>query len=140
MRSGETSKGVANIAWISLPKAIASSRAPIPLQRIANSSPPILAAEPRPFIALARRSATCLENLVSDRMAVNVVDGLEAVQIDQAQRERLAGFCCASYSLGEQALKAAPIGQPGQIVGERDRHRRLPRLLGDALLLGDHEP
>ena len=45
-----------------------------------------------------------------------------------------------SDPVGEQALKAAPVGQPGQIVGQRYGHRRLPRLLGDALLFGDHEP
>ena len=71
---------------------------------------------------------------------MNVVDGLEAVQIDQAQCERLAGLRCDDDPVGEQALKAAPVGEPGQIVGQRDGHRRLPRLLGDPLHFGDHQP
>ena len=71
---------------------------------------------------------------------MSVVDGLEAVEIDQAQCERLAGLLCDADPVGEQALKAAPVGEPGQIVGQRDGHRRLSRLLGNALHFGDHEP
>ena len=80
------------------------------------------------------------ENIVSDGMPMKVVYGLEAVQIDQAQCERLPRFRCGCYPVGEEALKAAPVGQPGQIVGERYGHRRFSRLLGDALHFGDHEP
>ena len=70
---------------------------------------------------------------------MSVIDGLEAVQIDQTQREGLAGLRCRPDPVGEQALKAAPVGQPGQVVGQRYGHRRLPRLLGGALPFGDHE-
>ena len=43
---------------------------------------------------------------------MKVVDGLEAVQIDQAQCERLAGLRSGSYSIGEQALKQRRLGSP----------------------------
>ena len=72
-------------------------------------------------------------------MSVSVVDGLEAIEVDQSEREWLAGLRSGPDPVGEEPLKAAPVGQTGQIVGQRDSHRRLPRLLGGALLLGDEE-
>jgi hypothetical protein len=64
---------------------------------------------------------------------------LKPSRFDQAQREWLAGLRFRLDLVGEQALKIPPVGQPGQIICQRDPHRRLPRLLGDALLLCDHE-
>ena len=72
-------------------------------------------------------------------MSVRVVDRLEAVQIDETECKGLAGLGCSPYCVGEQAVKTAPVGQPGQIVGQRYGHRRQPRFLRDALLFGDHE-
>jgi hypothetical protein len=62
--------------------------------------------------------------MVSSRMPMSVVDGLEAVQVDQAKCERLAGLCRGYDPVGEEALKAAPVGEPGQIVGQRDGVRK----------------
>ena len=70
---------------------------------------------------------------------MSVVNGLEAVQIDQTQCERLAGLLCDYDPVSEQALKAPPVGEPGQIVGQRYGHRRFSRLLGNPLHFGDRE-
>ena len=106
---------------------------------MANSSPPILAAEPRPCHRFHEPLGDLSENLISSGMPMNVVDGFESVEIDQTEREWLAGLRCGPDPVGEQALKAAPVGQPGQVVGQRYGHRRLPRLLGGALAFSDHE-
>ena len=103
-----------------------------------------VAADPRGGATPIHRSGEPVgdlpEDIVSGRMPMSVVDGLEAVEIDQAQCERLAGLLCDDDPVSEQALKAAPVGEPGQIVGQRDGHRRFSRLLGNPLHFGDHEP
>jgi hypothetical protein len=55
------------------------------------------------------------------------------------QREGLAGLRRGPDPVGEQVLKAASVGQPGQLVCQRDGHRRLPRLFGGALAFSDQK-
>jgi hypothetical protein len=66
-----------------------------------------------------------------------IVDRLESVEVDKADGERRSRSC--PDPVGELALKAAPVGQSGQIIGEGDGHRRLPRVFRRALFFGDGE-
>ncbi len=64
-------------------------------------------------------------------MAVNVVDRLEAVEIEEADGERLAGLDPG----GEQRLHPTPVRQRRQIVGIGDGGRGFFRLLRSPMLL-----
>ena len=83
--------------------------------------------------------ADLLQNRVADRMPVNVVDRLEAVEVEQADRERLRARLSRVDAAGEQRLKTAPVGEPGQIVGVGDGGGGLPGVFRGAVHFGDHE-
>ena len=65
-----------------------------------------VAADPRgratPVHNLGEPVGDLLQNPVSNRMTMNVIDGLEAVKIDQAQCERFARLLCGFDAIGEQ--------------------------------------
>jgi hypothetical protein len=61
-----------------------------------------------------------LQQLVADRVAERVVDGLEAIQVDEHHRGALAVAVAERERLREAVLQQAAIGQRGErvVVGE----------------------
>ena len=85
----------------------------------ANSSPPRRARSSparSSFVQFARSPA---QQLVADRVAVDVVDVLEAVEVEDQQRERRAVARVAGDVHAEALLEAAAIEGPGQVVRAR---------------------
>ena len=83
----------------------------------------------------ARRERT--QHLVADRVAVRLVEELEAVDVEQQQREALAGRA----HVAQPRQQRAAVGQAGQlVVGGLVQHRRggvvLRGLVADDHLLG----
>ena len=81
------------------------------------------------------------QQLVAGRMAVNVVDRLEAVEVDAEDGERLAGVGGAGDGAGEMVVEHRPVGQAGQrvVIGEVGDPRRRFLALGD-VADGEHLP
>ncbi len=52
-------------------------------------------------------------------MAVGVVDGLEVVEVEHDQPERMVIAPNLLDLGGQQLLEAAVVGQPGQLIGDR---------------------
>ena len=67
----------------------------------------------RPHERLSRR----LQRLIAGPMAVDVVDALEMVEIDDQQRRRQGDAVDAGDRLLGGGKESAPIGEAGQIVG-----------------------
>ena len=79
-----------------------------------NSSPPSRDTMPSPPISPTKRMAVSFQNHVAGGMSEDIVDRLEAIQIDQADDRR---FVRRSPSLALQfAKKAAAVGKAGQLV------------------------
>ncbi len=49
-----------------------------------------------------------------------VVDVLQAVEVDEEERERLAGAAAHAHRLPAELEEAAPIVEPGRFVEERE--------------------
>ena len=65
-----------------------------------------------------------LQPLVAGLVAEPVVDLLEAVEVEQDERQRVAGAADALQLAGEVLLEGAVVAQPGQRVGDRDAGAR----------------
>ena len=79
----------------------------------------------------------CAQHVVADRVAVRLVEELEAVDVEQQQREALAGRA----HVAQPGQQRAAVGQAGQLVmGGLVQHRRggvvLRGLVADDHLLG----
>ncbi len=57
---------------------------------------------------------------VARGMAVGVVDGLEAVEIDHQQRERLAAALRPRAFLGQPLQQMAAVADAGEVVEQRE--------------------
>ena len=57
---------------------------------------------------------------VAGGMAMGVVDGLEAVEVDHQQRERLAAALRARAFLGQALHQMAAVADAGQVVEQRE--------------------
>ena len=57
-----------------------------------------------------------LQQLVSNRMPVSVVDRLEAIEIEHHQRAGPLRIAIAGERVGQRHVHPPPIGEPGQIV------------------------
>ena len=83
----------------------------------------LVAAEPGDRVALADAFLQALGELhqqqVADVVAERVVDLLEAVEVEQQQRQRLAGARRGAQRLGQAVLEQQAVGQPGQRVVHR---------------------
>ena len=93
-------------------------------QRIAASGDDhdeLVAAEPADLAAVARDLHQALadldQELVAGRMAERIVDVLEAVEIEQRDRRRLA---VAAQEAPQLLLKGKAVGKPGELVVVRD--------------------
>ena len=83
--------------------------------------------------------ADLFQDRVADLMPVNVIDRLEAVEVEQAHGEGPGAVLARADSAREQRLKEAPVGETGEIVGVGDRGRGFPRVLGGLVHTGDDE-
>ena len=97
----------------------------------------LVAAEPRDRVDLAHAAAQPLrhltQQLVAGRVAERVVDLLEAVEIDQQQREALAVAALARERVLDAVAQQHAVGE----TGERIVMRHVGDLVGAALALGD---
>ena len=79
-----------------------------------NSSPPSRATVSVSRVQALMRCATSCSNLVAGGMAEPVVDFLEAVQVDEQQRQRQAGARRMLEFVFEPFAKQAAVRQVGQ--------------------------
>ena len=83
----------------------------------------LVAAEPREQVLVAhvrpKRWATWQQQLVAALMAQDVVDLLEAVEVEEQQSEAVVEADGAASSRAELFVEAAAVGQPGQLVVQR---------------------
>ena len=97
----------------------------------------LVAAEPRHRIDLAHAAAQPLrhvmQQLVAGRVAERVVDRLEAVEVDQHQREALAVAALARERVLDAVAQQHAVGE----AGERVVMRHVGDLVGAALAFGD---
>ena len=96
----------------------------------------LVAAEPERLAALAEAGRHLREDAVADRVAVPVVDLLEVVDVEQAERERDASLLRLVEVVLEALVEVAVVAEPGQRVGERQAHR-LQRAVHRALVERD---
>ena len=113
-----------------------------PLNAVTNDGE-LVAAHPGGVAATPHRGGEPVADLLQDRvsslMPVNVVDRLEAVEVDETDREGLCPRLSRLGPIGQERQKKASIRQPGQIVRIRDRCRGLPPFLRGAMHVGDRE-
>src|SRR6266478_3331186 len=88
-------------------------------KRAMNSSPPYRATTESRRDWLARSCTTCLSTS-SGAVAPAVVDGLEAVEVEQDQRERLLIAGRAAHLFVEPEHQVAPIVAVGERILERE--------------------
>ena len=69
-------------------------------------------------VTSSKRAATCSEQLVADVVAEVVVDLLEAVEVDQQQRERVARARLPRQGVVEPVAEERSVGEAGQPVVE----------------------
>ena len=98
----------------------------------------LVAAEPEGLAVLAQAPADAGEHTVADRVPVEVVDPLEVVHVDHAERERLVVGLGAEQLVLQPLLEAAVVAEPAQRVGQREPHRA-QRLVRRALVERDRE-
>ena len=80
--------------------------------------------------ALDQARAQLAQQLVAVVVAQRVVDLLEAVQVQQHHRKRLAGAAGASQLVLELGAEALAVGEAGQLVGVGDALELLAAALG----------
>ena len=96
----------------------------------------LVAAEPEGLAALAEAGGDLREDAVADRVAVAVVDLLEVVDVEKAEREREALLLRLVQVVLEALVEVAVVPEPRQRVGERQAHR-LQRAVHRALVERD---
>ena len=83
----------------------------------------LVATEPGDGVAGPDRAAEPLRHpdhqLVPDRVTEGVVDHLEVVEIDEQQGQRTQAAPVLLQGVGHPVGEQRPVGQPGQLVGER---------------------
>ena len=80
----------------------------------------LVAADARHGVAGAQRLGEsprdCLQQLVADRVPERVVDGLEAIQVDEDHRRAAVAFARRRQRVVEALVQQPPVGQAGQRV------------------------
>ena len=114
------------------------------LGRLVEDDAELLAAVARADVGFARARDQDLRQLgqhrVALQVAVRVVDLLEVVEVDHQERDALVVAPRPVHLLQEALRQGAPVGQLGQLVGERVLLLRLEQLGvadGDRALRGD---
>ena len=79
-----------------------------------------------------------LQHDVADRVAMDVVDRLESIEVQHANRERGVRGRWISHPVAEQDLKMAAIGEPSEVVGVGHLGRGEFGFLRQLALLRDH--
>ena len=98
----------------------------------------LVAAEPEGLAVLAQLGRELGEEPVAFGMAVEVVDALEVVDVDQAEREgRAAGLGLDELAL-EPVVEVPVVPEPGERVRQGEAHRA-QRVVGRALVERDRE-
>ena len=83
----------------------------------------LVAPEPERLAAMAQAACDLDEDAVAGGMAVAVVDALEVVDVDDAERKRKA-LLVSSVEVALEALEEMPrVAEPGERVGQRELHR-----------------
>ena len=96
----------------------------------------LVAAEPERFAALPEPARNLCQHAVSDRMTVAVVDLLEVVDVDEADRDGGAVLLRLVEAALQPLVEVAVVSEPREGIGEREPHR-LQRLMDRALVQGD---
>ena len=81
-----------------------------------NSSPPSRATRSLSRTDERRRWRDLLEQQVAGLVAVGVVDGLEAVEVEQHDRDQLAMAVGARQGLDQIVAEQHAVGEPGQLI------------------------
>src|SRR5438445_564714 len=82
-----------------------------------------VAAEPERLAALAQPPGDLREDAVARGMAEAVVDPLEVVDVDQAERQRLRVVLGSDELALQPLVEVAMVAEPGERIGEREPHR-----------------
>ncbi len=94
-----------------------------PLVVIGEEQRELVAAEPEGLAALAESRADLREDAVARRMPVAVVDLLEVVDVDEAERQRPRLLLRTQQLALEALVELTVIAEPGQRIREREAHR-----------------
>ena len=94
---------------------------PVSGSRMANSSPPNRATMSVSRALRADDVGRFDERPAAEQVAVGVVDALEAVQIDEQQRQRPAAAHRALGLLAQDLVQVPRVVELGQVVGDRQR-------------------
>ena len=98
----------------------------------------LVAAEPERLAALAEPSGDLRQHLVAGRVAEAVVDPLEVVDVDEAERQRQIVLLRRSELALQPLVEVAMVAEAGERVGEGEPHRRQGAVLR-ALVERDRE-
>ena len=96
---------------------------PRPGATTANSSPPIRARQSPSRTTNEHAAPRCPQDLVAHRVAELVVDGLEAVEVEEDE----GGAARPGDRARELGVERAPVGEPGQRVAARPSPAGAPR-------------
>ncbi len=98
----------------------------------------LVATEPEGLAVLPQARGELRQNVVARRVAETVVDALEVVDVDEAERE-LAVLLAGAHELELEPVVEVPvIAKPGERIGEREAHGP-QRVVGRALVQADRE-
>ena len=98
----------------------------------------LVTAEPEGLAALAQPARHLREHAVAGGMAEAVVDLLEVVDVDEAQRQRRALLLGVEQLALEAFVEVAVVAESGEWIGEREAHRS-QRVVRGALVERDRE-
>ncbi len=113
-------------------------RGRLPLVVVWQEDGELVAPETERLAALSQARRDLAEHLVAHRMAVLVVDRLEVVEVEEAERNRRAGLLRRDELALEPLVEAAVIPEARERIGEREPHR-LHRLERRPLVERDRE-
>ncbi len=82
----------------------------------------------------AQLTGDLAQDLVADVMPEGVVYVLEAVEIENEEREFFVCTAASAHGMGEPVCEEAPIGEAGEFVVQGE-----PRVIGDLLLKHDED-
>ena len=83
----------------------------------------LVAAEPERLAALAQPRRDEREHAVAGRMAEAVVDPLEVVDVEEAERDERVGLVGERELALQPLVEVAVVAEAGQRVGQREAHR-----------------
>ena len=98
----------------------------------------LVAAEPERLATLTQAGRDLREDSVARRVTEAVVDLLEVVDVDEAERDRVAALLGVEQLALQPLVEMAVVAEPRQRVGQGEAHRA-ERAEGRALVQGDRE-